>query len=102
MDGRGTRLDEQGLQTRVPQLLQLCLSLASCAALFDVLAQVNLLAQQELENRARNNVRMNLLTLIDFLFLLSDTYQVSSSSKGVHLGGFSVAARTDRTSRRAS
>ena len=43
------RLREQVSHTSDPQLRQLCLSRASCASLSDVLAQVNLLAQQELE-----------------------------------------------------
>lgn len=42
------RLREHGSHTSDPQLRQLCLSRASCASLSDVLAHVNLLAQQEL------------------------------------------------------
>mmetsp|Transcript_21659 Transcript_21659/g.28018 ORF Transcript_21659/g.28018 Transcript_21659/m.28018 type:complete len:83 (+) Transcript_21659:42-290(+) len=46
-DGRGILLDELGSHTRVPQLQQLCFSLAFCASLFELLAQVMRLAQEE-------------------------------------------------------
>lgn len=53
IEGIGTLLVAQGLQTSPPQERQLCLSLASCAALFDVLAHVKRLAQQQLLNEQR-------------------------------------------------
>mmetsp|Transcript_20869 Transcript_20869/g.59519 ORF Transcript_20869/g.59519 Transcript_20869/m.59519 type:complete len:81 (-) Transcript_20869:2329-2571(-) len=71
MEGIGTLFLEHGSHTNPPHERQLCLSLASCAALLDVDAHVNRLAQQE---------------------------HVSSSSNGVHRGGRSIAVRADCTS----
>jgi len=48
MEGTAMRFFEHESQTRAPQDRQLCLSLASCASLSDVLSQVKLLEQQEL------------------------------------------------------
>ena len=104
MEGIGTRCFAQGSHTRPPQERQLCLSLASCAILLDVLAHVNRLAQQELQLTKHKLIS---LKEIDF-FLLSQRskdvkpYQVSSSSNGVHLGGASGATLAVLTSKRAS
>jgi hypothetical protein len=49
IEGIGARFLAQGSHTSPPHERQLCLSLASCASLLDVLAHVNLLAQHELQ-----------------------------------------------------
>lgn len=48
MFGIGTLFLLHGSQTKDPQARQLCLSLAACASVFDVLAHVKRLAQQAL------------------------------------------------------
>ena len=48
IEGIESLFREQASQTKLPHERQLCLSLASCASLSNVLAHVNLLAQHEL------------------------------------------------------
>jgi hypothetical protein len=56
IEGIGTRFFAHGSQTRPPQERQLCLSLASCASLSEVLAQVKRLAQQQLCQNNQNEI----------------------------------------------